>query len=54
MIMNLEDAIAILKKWQDDSAEILVVSESPFQQSRRGVLEQGIDWALGMLFAMVH
>jgi hypothetical protein len=25
-----------------------VVAESPFQQSRRGVLEQSFDWALGL------
>jgi len=31
-----------------NSAEDLVVSESPFRQSRRGVLEQSIDWTSGM------
>src|SRR5258708_7273680 len=34
--------------WKDDSAHILAVSESPFQQSRRGILEQRIDWAIGL------
>ena len=48
MVVSLANAVAIFNKWKDDSAEILVVSESPFQQSRRGVLEQSIDWALGM------
>ena len=48
MVLCLEDAVAILSKWKDDSAQILVVSESPFQQSRRGVLEQRIDWAIGL------
>ena len=48
MVLHLEDAIAILSKWKDDSAEILAVCESPFQQSRRGVLEQSIDWAVGL------
>ena len=48
MVLSLGDAIAIFNKWKDDSSEVLVVSESPFQQSRRGVLEQGVDWALGM------
>ena len=48
MVLNLEDAVTLLSKWKDDSAHILVVSESPFQQSRRGILEQGIDWAIGL------
>lgn len=48
MVLTLADAVAIFKKWKDDSAEILVVIESPFQQSRRGILEEGIDWALGL------
>jgi hypothetical protein len=45
---SLEDAVTILSKWKDDSAHVLVVSESPFRQSRRGIVEQGIDWALGL------
>ena len=48
MVLSLADAVAIFNKWKEDSAEILVVIESPFQQSRRGILEQGVDWALGL------
>ena len=48
MVPSLADAVAIFRKWKEDSTEVLVVSESPFQQSRRGVLEQSIDWTLGM------
>ncbi len=48
MVLSLEDAVTIISKWKDDSAQILVVSESPFQQSRRGILEQGIDWAISL------
>jgi hypothetical protein len=48
MVLSLADAVAIFNKWKEDSAEVLVVIESPFQQSRRGILEQGIDWALGL------
>ena len=48
MVLSLADAVAIFNKWKEDSAEVLVVTESPFQQSRRGVLEQSIDWALGL------
>src|SRR5262249_20479294 len=38
----------LIHAWKEDSAEILVGIESPFQQSRRGILAQGIDWALGL------
>ena len=48
MVLSLEDAVTILNKWKEDSAHILVVSESPFQQSRRGILEQRLDWAIGL------
>ena len=48
MVLSLDDAITILSKWKDDSAHILAVSESPFQQSRRGILEQGIDWSISL------
>jgi hypothetical protein len=46
MVLGPEDAVTVLNNWKDDSAQILVVSESPFQQSRWGILEQGIDWAI--------
>lgn len=48
MVLGLEGAVTVLNKWKGDSAQILVVSESLFQQSRRGILEQGIDWAIGL------
>jgi hypothetical protein len=48
MVLGLEDAVTVLNKRKDDSAQILVVSESPFQQSRRCILEQGIDWTIGL------
>ena len=48
MVLCLEDAVAVLSKWKEDSANVLVISESPFQQSRRGILEQDIDWAISL------
>ena len=49
MVLSLEEAVTIFSKWKDDSAQILVVSENPDPQSRRGVLDQGIfDWNLGL------
>ena len=46
--MSLEEAVAIFSKWKDDSAQILAVSESPFEQSRQGILDKNIDWAMGL------
>jgi len=48
MVPSLADAVTIFSKWKEDSAEVLVVCESPFQQSRRGVIQQSVDWSLGM------
>ena len=48
MVLRLDEAVTVLSKWKDDSAHVLVVSESPFQQSGRGTLEQSIDWAIGV------
>ncbi len=31
MVLGLGDAVTVLNKWKGDSAQILVVSESPFQ-----------------------
>ncbi len=47
MVLSLANAVAIFNKWKDDSAEILAVSESPFQESRRGVLSRVLTghWA---------
>src|ERR1035441_4658445 len=48
MVLCLEDAVTLLSKWKDDSAHILVISENPFQQSRRGIVAQRIDWAIAL------
>ena len=46
MVISLEDALAILNKWKDESANILVVAESPFRQTLRGIEGRGIRWAM--------
>ena len=48
MVITLEDALTILKKWRDESAPILIVAESPFRQHFRGIHERGVDWSMGM------
>ena len=47
MVISLEDALAILRKWKDESTNILVVAESPFRQTLRGIEGLGIRWAMG-------
>jgi hypothetical protein len=47
MVLSLADAVAIFNKWKEDSAEILVVIESPFQQSRAPSLSKGLTGLWG-------
>jgi hypothetical protein len=46
MVISLDDALAILNKWKDESANILVAAESPFRQTLRGIDGQGVRWAM--------
>ena len=46
MVISLAEAVAILNKWKDESADILVAAESPFRQTLRGIDGQGIRWAM--------
>lgn len=47
MVISLEDVVAILNQWKDESTNILVVAESPFRQTLRGIEGPGVRWALG-------
>ena len=46
MVISLDEAVAILNKWKDESADILVAAESPFRQTLRGIDGQGVRWAM--------
>ena len=46
MVISLDEAVAILSKWKDESADILVAAESPFRQTLRGIEGQGVRWAM--------
>jgi len=48
VVVTLEDAFTILKKWRDESAPILIVAECPFRQHFRGTHEPGVDWSMGI------
>jgi hypothetical protein len=47
MVISPEEAAAILNKWRDESAQILVVAESPFRRVPRGIEGRGVRWAMG-------
>ena len=47
MVISLEDALTILRKWKNESTKILVVAESPFRQTLRGIEGLGVRWAMG-------
>jgi hypothetical protein len=47
LVISLQDALAILRKWKDESTNILVVAESPFRQALRGIEGLGGRWAMG-------
>lgn len=55
MEIPLEDALAILDKWKEESAAIAVIAEGPFRQHRRpvdrpeslrAIHESGVRWSL--------
>jgi hypothetical protein len=48
VVVTLEDAFTILKKWKDEFSAVLVVAESPFRQHFRGIHESGVDWSMGI------
>jgi len=46
MMISLEDAVAILNKWKEESAHIVVAAESPFRQTLRGIHGRGVRWVM--------
>ena len=46
MVISLEDAVAILNKWKEESAHIFVAAESPFRQTLRGIHGHGVRWVM--------
>src|SRR5271157_4348693 len=46
MVISLEDAVAILNKWKEESAHIVVAAESPFRQTLRGIHGHGVRWVM--------
>jgi len=46
MNISLQDAVSILNKWKEESAHIVVVAESPFQQNLLGIQERSPRWTM--------
>jgi hypothetical protein len=47
LVVSLEDAVAILNKWKNESTNILLVAESPFRHTLRGIEGHGVRWHIG-------
>ena len=47
MLLSLEDAVALLTKWKDESVSVLVLGQDSFRQGLRSVHERGVDWNMG-------
>jgi hypothetical protein len=46
MVISLEDAIAILRKWKDESAHIFVSAESPLRPTSREKKAGAVRWTM--------
>ena len=46
MVISLEDAIAILTKWKDESAHIFVGAESPVRQTSGDLEGSAVRWTM--------
>lgn len=48
MLLSLEEAIAILNKWKDERASLLVLGQNVFRLGLRSVHEGGVDWNMSL------
>lgn len=48
MNLSLEEAVAILKKWKDESVPVLVLGQNTSRLGLRSVHEGGVDWNIGL------
>ena len=46
MVISQEEAIAILKKWKDESAHIVVTAESPLRQTPPEMQGREVRWGM--------
>ena len=46
MIISLEETLALLNKWKEESALLAVAGESPFRDMLRGIEDRGVRWTM--------
>jgi hypothetical protein len=46
MIISLEETVALLNKWKEESALLAVAGESPFRDMLRGIEDAGVRWTM--------
>jgi hypothetical protein len=48
MLSSLEEALAILNKWKDESTPVFVVGQNSSRWGLRSIHEGGVDWNIGL------
>src|SRR6516165_10437525 len=46
MTISLEETVALLNKWKEESALLAVAGESPFRDMLRGIEDHGVRWTV--------
>lgn len=46
MVISMQDAVAILRKWEDESAHIFLGAESPVRQTPRDLETAAVRWTM--------
>ena len=46
MTISLEETLALLNKWKEESALLAVAGESPFRDALRGIEDRGVRWTM--------
>jgi len=46
--LSLEEAVAILNKWKDESAPVLVLGQNSSRWGLRSIHEGGVEWNIGL------
>jgi hypothetical protein len=46
MTISLEETVALLNKWKEESALLAVAGESPFRDMLRGIEDHGVRWTM--------
>jgi hypothetical protein len=54
MIVSLEEAVAVLNKWKDDSTPVLILGQRSLRAGLWAVHEGGVDWNMALRFKVTQ